>query len=78
MATSSRFILPIMVAVLMLLTMLGSARRLEGEKWTGGESASGEAEHPPVIQFAKHLYLQQLPAGPSCQSSNKNNPPCHH
>ncbi|CAN6246184.1 unnamed protein product [Urochloa humidicola] len=75
MATTSRFVLPIMVAVLMLLAVLGSARRLEGDKWTGGEAAS--AEHP-VIQFAKHLYLQQLPAGPSCETSGHSNPPCHH
>ncbi|CAL5054463.1 unnamed protein product [Urochloa decumbens] len=75
MATMRRFVLPIMMAVLMLLAVLGSARRLDGEKWTGsGEAASGEH---PVIQFAKHLYLQQLPAGPSCQSSSKNIPPCH-
>jgi len=72
MATMGRLVLPVMMAVLMLLVMLASARRLEGEKWTGGEAASS-GEHP-IIQFSKHLYLQQLPAGSSCTSSNRNNP----
>ncbi|PUZ77526.1 hypothetical protein GQ55_1G379100 [Panicum hallii var. hallii] len=68
----SRSVLPLMMAVLMLLAVLASARRLEGEKWTGGEAAAS-GEHP-VIQFSKHLYMQQLPAGSSCTSNSRNNP----
>lgn len=70
---SSRFVLPLMmVAVLILLAVSGSARLIEGEKWTGGETTSGE--HRPVIRFFKHMYMQQLPAGHSCGSNNRNNP----
>jgi hypothetical protein len=74
-ATMSRFVLPLMMTVLMLLAVLGSARRIQGEEWTGGEAASGEH---PTIQFAKRVvYLQQqLLASHSCTSGSKNNP-CH-
>nr|TKW41478.1 hypothetical protein SEVIR_1G319000v2 [Setaria viridis] len=73
----SRFVLPLMMALMMLLAVLGSARRIEGEKWTGGEAATS-GEHP-TIQFAKHMYLQKTPgASSSCTTGSPNNPSCHH
>jgi len=73
-------VLPLMMAVLMLVAALGSARRIE-EKWTGGELPAASGDHP-VIQFTKHLYLQRLQAGahPSCGSYYSGNPSCppHH
>jgi len=70
--TMNRFVnvLPLMMAVLMLLAALGSARRIEDKKWTG--------DHP-IIQFAKHLYLQRLQgAHTSCGTFSPQNPNCHH
>ncbi|OEL26633.1 hypothetical protein BAE44_0012348, partial [Dichanthelium oligosanthes] len=68
--------LPLIMVVLMLLATSGSARRLEGDTWIGN-GASGDH---PIVQFVKHLYLQQLPGGASasCGTSSQNNPPCHH
>ena len=77
--TMNRFVnvLPLMMAVLMLLAALGSARRIEDKKWTGGELAAASGDHP-IIQFAKHLYLQLLQAGAhrSCGSYYRGNPQC--
>jgi len=71
-------VLPLMMAVLMLLAALGSARRIEDKKWTGGELPAAASGDHPIIQFAKHLYLQRLQAGAhrSCGSSDPHNPPC--
>jgi len=67
-----------MMAVLMLLAALGSARRIEDKKWTGGELATASGDHP-IIQFAKHLYLQRLQgAHTSCGTFSPQNPNCHH
>ena len=68
-----------MMAVLMLLAALGSARRIEDKKWTGGELPAAASGDHPIIQFAKHLYLQRLQAGGahrSCGSYDKGNPQC--
>jgi len=71
-------VLPLMMAVLMLLAALGSARRIEDKKWTGGELATASGDHP-IIQFAKHLYLQRLQgAHTSCGTFSPQNPNCHH
>uniref|UniRef100_A0A0E0CR67 Uncharacterized protein n=1 Tax=Oryza meridionalis TaxID=40149 RepID=A0A0E0CR67_9ORYZ len=69
------FVLPLMAAVLMLLVVSGSARPLgDGDKWAG-VATSGDHS---VIQFLKHLYLQQLAdSGPSCNTNDQNIPPCH-
>jgi len=78
--TMNRFVnvLPLMMAVLMLLAALGSARRIEDKKWTGGELATASGDHP-IIQFAKHLYLQRLQgAHTSCGTFSPQNPNCHH
>ena len=79
--TMNRFVnvLPLMMTVLMLLAALGSARRIEDKKWTGGELAAASGDHP-IIQFAKHLYLQRLQAGAhtSCGTFSPQNPNCHH
>ena len=78
--TMNRFVnvLPLMMAVLMLLAALGSARRIEDKKWTGGELAAAYGDHP-IIQFAKHLYLQRLQgAHTSCGTFSPQNPNCHH
>lgn len=74
------FLLPLLLmAVLMVLVVSGSARRLEGgDNWAGGEAASGVG-HPTIIQFLKRLYLQQLQGPhPSCDSSDTSNPECPH
>uniref|UniRef100_A0A0D9VKS2 Uncharacterized protein n=1 Tax=Leersia perrieri TaxID=77586 RepID=A0A0D9VKS2_9ORYZ len=74
MALMKMFVLPLMMAVLMLLVVSGSARPLGGDKWTG-EDTSGDH---PLIQFFQHLYMQQLAhPGPSCQTYGPNNPTCH-
>jgi len=78
--TMNRFVnvLPLMMTVLMLLAALGSARRIEDKKWTGGELAAASGDHP-IIQFAKHLYLQRLQgAHTSCGTFSPQNPNCHH
>jgi hypothetical protein len=66
-------VLPLMMAVLMLLAALGSDK-----KWTGGELPAAASGDHPIIQFAKHLYLQRLQAGahPSCGSYYTGNPQC--
>ncbi|KAG0534219.1 hypothetical protein BDA96_04G261000 [Sorghum bicolor] len=85
MATSisrSSFVLPLLIAVLMLLAVSGStARQLDLDRdrstSTGGESAFGVGGRP-IIQTIKRLYLQQLAtAGPSCDTYDTNNPNCH-
>ncbi|RCV08278.1 hypothetical protein SETIT_1G313100v2 [Setaria italica] len=74
MAMMSKFVWSLMIAaVFMLLVVSGSARRLDGEKWTG-EAASGDLHS---MQFVKHLFLQQLGAGASGRSYDKNGPPSH-
>ncbi|OEL26635.1 hypothetical protein BAE44_0012347 [Dichanthelium oligosanthes] len=65
------FVLPLLMAALMLLVVSGSARRLEGGQWAGGEAASGVGH--PIIQFLKRLYLQQLSNGP-CPSDTTHDP----
>ncbi|KAL5212633.1 hypothetical protein ABZP36_023480 [Zizania latifolia] len=77
MAMTKRFALPLMVAMLALLVVSGSARLLAGgDKWVGVPTSG---DHP-VVQFLKHLYLQQLASGPSCSTNDPHNPPppnCH-
>ncbi|CAD6249568.1 unnamed protein product [Miscanthus lutarioriparius] len=78
------FVLPLLIAVLLLLAVSGStARQLDldggGDRSTstGGESAFGVGR--PIIQIMKRLYLQQL-AQPvaSCSTYDPNNPNCPH
>ncbi|CAN6253355.1 unnamed protein product [Urochloa humidicola] len=66
----------LMVALMMLAVVSGSARRLEGDRSTGGEATFGVGL--PIMQFPKGLYLQQLGAGSSCGTYDPNNPNCHH
>uniref|UniRef100_J3LGW2 Uncharacterized protein n=1 Tax=Oryza brachyantha TaxID=4533 RepID=J3LGW2_ORYBR len=77
MAMVTRFVLPLMVAVLLLSSAVsGSARPLAGgDKRTGVATSS---DHP-LIHFIQHLYLQQLghQPGHSCKTHDPNNPPCH-
>ncbi|CAL5019481.1 unnamed protein product [Urochloa decumbens] len=77
MSTSKPFVLPLLMVVLMLLVLSGSARRLEGDRSTGGEAAVGVGGLP-IIQFLKGFYLQQL-SGPnhSCGTYDPHNPNCH-
>ncbi|AQK74677.1 hypothetical protein ZEAMMB73_Zm00001d017975 [Zea mays] len=79
MAMTSKFVLPLLLAVLMLLAVSGSARRVEGDRWAGGETAASVVGRP-TIQFLKRLYLQQLAAPcPSGMTYDPNsNPHCHH
>lgn len=76
---TSKFVLPLLLAVLMLLVVSGSARRLQGDEWAGGETASASAVGHPTIQFLKRLYLQQLASPcPSNMTYDPNsNPHCH-
>ncbi|PUZ77521.1 hypothetical protein GQ55_1G378600 [Panicum hallii var. hallii] len=71
------FVLPLLMAVLILLVVSGAARRLDdGDRWAAGEAASGVGGHP-IIQFLKRLYLQQLSSG-LCRhdvTSDPNSPP---
>ncbi|KAF8775949.1 hypothetical protein HU200_004084 [Digitaria exilis] len=70
------FVLPLLMAMLVLLVVSGSARRLEADdKWAGGgEAASGVVGlHPAIVQFLKRLYLQQLASGP-CLSPGTYDP----
>jgi hypothetical protein len=62
----------------MLLVVSGSARRVEGDRWAGGETAASAIAHP-TIQFLKRLYLQQLAVPcPSGMTYDPNsNPHCH-
>ena len=53
-------VLPLLAAVLMLLVVSGAARRLDGDRWSVDEAASGVVGGHPIIQFLKRLYLQQL------------------
>uniref|UniRef100_I1P423 Uncharacterized protein n=1 Tax=Oryza glaberrima TaxID=4538 RepID=I1P423_ORYGL len=53
MALVKRFVLPLMMAVLLVLVVSGSARQLGGDKRVG---VATSGDHP-VIQFLKHLYL---------------------
>jgi hypothetical protein len=73
----NRFVLPLMMAVLVLLVVLGSARRIEDKNWSGGELPATSGHHS-IVQFAKHLYLQRLQAGAhtSCGSYDPGNPQC--
>lgn len=76
---TSKFVLPLLLAVLMLLVVSGSARRVEGDKWAGGGEAASGVGHP-IMQFIKRLYLQQLTGPcPSDMTYDPNsNPHCHH
>ncbi|KAF2946865.1 hypothetical protein DAI22_02g326500 [Oryza sativa Japonica Group] len=77
MAVAKRFVLPLMMVVLLLSAVSGSARPMGGDKWVG-MATSGDH---PLIQFLQNLYLQQLSQpGPSCRSNDQNNKPppdCH-
>ncbi|CAN6253356.1 unnamed protein product [Urochloa humidicola] len=74
MGSKSSLVLPLLMAVLMVLVVSGSARRLEGDnKWAGGEAASsGAVVGHPIIQFLRRLYLQQL-SGP-CHNQGTYDP----
>lgn len=78
---TSKFVLPLLLAVLMLLVVSGSARRLQGDEWADGETSSASASvvGHPTIQFLKRLYLQQLASPcPSNMTYDPNsNPHCH-
>uniref|UniRef100_A0A0E0NKQ2 Uncharacterized protein n=2 Tax=Oryza TaxID=4527 RepID=A0A0E0NKQ2_ORYRU len=56
MAVAKRFVLPLMMVVLLLSAVSGSARPMGGDKWVG-MATSGDH---PLIQFLQNLYLQQL------------------
>uniref|UniRef100_A0A0D3FA86 Uncharacterized protein n=1 Tax=Oryza barthii TaxID=65489 RepID=A0A0D3FA86_9ORYZ len=56
MAVAKRFVLPLMMVVLLLSAVSGSARPMGGDKWVGMVTSG---DHP-LIQFLQNLYLQQL------------------
>ncbi|CAN6214378.1 unnamed protein product [Urochloa humidicola] len=73
---TGRLVLPVIVAVLLLLAVLGAeARPLGGD---GGWAVAGDAPLPDggsvfIVETLRRLYLQQLGAGPSCQTNSPNN-----
>jgi hypothetical protein len=74
MAATSKFVWPLLMAVLMLLVVSGSARRLE----EGDAPLAANAGGHSVVQYLKHLYLQQLAQPcPSGQSWDPNIRACH-
>ncbi|CAN6274516.1 unnamed protein product [Urochloa humidicola] len=75
--STSTFVRSLLLVVLMMLAAVsGSARRLEGDRSTGGEAAFGIGL--PIMQFPKGLYLQQLSGpGHSCETYDPNNRNCH-
>lgn len=65
-----------MAAVLLFLAVLGvEARPLSGGD--GGWAATGAGPLPNggvfIVETLRRLYLQQLGAGPSCQTNSPNN-----
>ncbi|KAL6635095.1 hypothetical protein ACP70R_027766 [Stipagrostis hirtigluma subsp. patula] len=83
MATMSKqfvFTLAVMaVLMLVVVNVSASARPLQDglHKWAGdGEATASVGGGHPITQFLRNLYLQQLPAGPSCTSYDRNNPAC--
>ena len=71
-----RLALPVIVAVLVLLAVLGEARPLGGADWAaaGGTplpAADGGAS--TVVQALRRLHMQQLGGpGPSCGTNSPN------
>jgi hypothetical protein len=56
---SKQFVWSLLMAVLMLLAVWAPARRLEGDKPQAGV-ATASGDHHIIINFLKHLYMQQL------------------
>jgi hypothetical protein len=74
--TTSKFVWPLLMAVLVLLLVVSgsTARRLEGDTPLAANNAGGHS----VIQYLKHLYLQQLAQPcPSGKSWDPNIGACH-
>ncbi|CAL5037843.1 unnamed protein product [Urochloa decumbens] len=73
---TGRLVMPVIVAALLLLATLGAeARPLGGD---GGWAVAGAAPLPDgggvfIVETLRRLYLQQLGAGPSCQTNSPNN-----
>ncbi|CAD6339650.1 unnamed protein product [Miscanthus lutarioriparius] len=69
-------VLPVVImAVLLFLAVLGAeARSLSGD---GGWAATGDGPLPNggvfIVETLRRLYLQQLGAGPSCETNSPNN-----
>ncbi|KAI4975845.1 hypothetical protein ZWY2020_049452 [Hordeum vulgare] len=64
-----RLALPLILAALMLLAVLGEARPLGGADW----AAAGGTPLPAVVQALRRLYMQQLGGpGPSCGTNSPN------
>ncbi|CAM0913392.1 unnamed protein product [Alopecurus aequalis] len=72
--TKMRLALPVIVAALVLLAVIGEAARpLGGEDWAaaGGIPLPGGAD---VVQVLRRLYLQRLGGpGASCGTNSPNN-----
>ncbi|CAL5047099.1 unnamed protein product [Urochloa decumbens] len=77
--TSRRLVLltvVIVVAVLFLAALGAEARPLGGD---GGWAVAGAAPLPDgdggvlIVETLRRLYLQQLGAGPSCETNSPNN-----
>ncbi|CAM0944280.1 unnamed protein product [Alopecurus aequalis] len=64
----AKLVLPVIVMVLAFSAVLGAARPLAGEEWTG-EATAGDS----VVRFIRQVYLQKLPGpGHSCSTWNPN------
>ncbi|KQK18736.1 uncharacterized protein LOC100845166 [Brachypodium distachyon] len=72
-----RLVLPVLVAALVLLAVLGEAARpLGGEDWAaaGGTPLPGAAAAASMVQALRRMYLQQLGGpGASCGTNSPNN-----
>jgi hypothetical protein len=66
----------VIMAVVLLLAVLGAeARPLSGGGWavTAGDEPLPSGGGVFIVETLRRLYLQQLGAGPSCQTNSPNN-----
>ncbi|TVU11833.1 hypothetical protein EJB05_45439, partial [Eragrostis curvula] len=71
MTVSKKFVQAVMLTAIVMAFVVASssARPLGADGWSAGESiVSGEH----ILQLLRRLYLQQLGAGPSCQTNSSN------
>jgi hypothetical protein len=70
--TTSKFVQAVILAavVMALLVASSSARPLGGDGWGAGEAVVSGGEH--ILQLLRRLYMQQLQAGPSCETNSTN------
>jgi hypothetical protein len=72
MTTSKKFVQAVILvaAVMAFLVASSSARPLVGGDGWGAGEAVVSGEH--ILQLLRRLYMQQLQAGPSCETNSTN------